>query len=100
MSHTAPLPTYRIEVRGWLDDDWSDWFEGLTVRTGRDADGGPITVITGPVRDQASLQGLLTRVWSLNLPLLSVTCIAGYEAQPSEGSSASASSANGPAFED
>lgn len=84
MSQTAALPTYRIEVRGWLDDSWSDWFEGLTVRAGRDAGGGPITVITGPVRDQAALQGILTRIWSLNLPLLTVTCTAGYHTQPSE----------------
>lgn len=77
MSQEAPL--YRIEVRGRLDAGWSDWFEGMAVKAGRDAAGGPVTVISGPVRDQAALQGILTRVWNLNLPVLTVTCLAGYE---------------------
>jgi len=71
-------PHYRIEVRGWLEADWSEWFEGMAVQTGHDDGGGLITVISGPVPDQAALQGILTKVWNLNLPLLAVTCLAGY----------------------
>lgn len=80
MYREAPL--YRIEVRGRLESDWSEWFEGLTVEVGRDAVGGPVTVISGRVRDQAALQGILTRVWNLNLPLLTVTCLLGYGRHP------------------
>lgn len=71
-------PQYRVEVRGWLEPDWSEWFEGMMVQTGHDDGGGLITVISGPVRDQAALQGVLTKVWNLNLPVLAVTCLAGY----------------------
>lgn len=100
MSHTAPFPTYRIEVRGWLDDSWSEWFEGFTVRAGRDADGGPITVITGPVRDQAALQGVLAQVWRLNLSLLAVTRIAGYDARPSQDNPSSTMLTDNPALDE
>ena len=77
MSEADDSPQYRIEVRGWLEADWSEWFEGMAVQTGHDDGGGLITVISGPVRDQAALQGILTKVWNLNLPVLVVTCLAG-----------------------
>jgi hypothetical protein len=78
MSQLETSPLYRIEVRGWLDPDWSDWLADLAIHTGRDAAGLPITVIHGPVADQAALQGILTRLWSLNLPVLGVACVSGY----------------------
>ena len=34
-----------------------------------------ITTLTGPVADQAALRGILTKVWDLNLTLISVTRI-------------------------
>jgi hypothetical protein len=37
------------------------------------------TVLTGPVRDQAELQGILQRVSDLGLTLLSATAISGPE---------------------
>jgi hypothetical protein len=58
---------YQIRVKGVLDEQWSDWFDGLTV-TWQDDE----TLLTGPVRDQAALHGLVARVRDLGLPLLSV----------------------------
>jgi hypothetical protein len=58
---------YQIRVKGVLDEEWSNWFDGLTV-TWQDDE----TLLTGPVRDQAALHGLLARVRDLGLPLLSV----------------------------
>ncbi|MBL7065918.1 MAG: hypothetical protein ISS49_17210 [Anaerolineae bacterium] len=60
--------TYQIQVQGRLDEDWSDWFSGMTVTF----ESG-VTTLTGPVADQAALRGILTRIWDLNLTLLSVT---------------------------
>ncbi len=34
--------------------------------------GLPITVLTGPVVDQAALRGILNRLWDLNLTVISV----------------------------
>ena len=67
--------TYEIKVPGRLDDSWSDWVEGMTI-TVESGDGGPtITTLTGVVADQAALQGLLSRLYSLGLPLISVKCV-------------------------
>jgi len=60
--------TYRVRVRGRLDDRWSSWFSGLTVH--RRDDG--TTVLIGPVADQAALHGVICRIRDLGLPLLSV----------------------------
>ena len=35
MSEADDSPQYRIEVRGWLEADWSEWFEGMAVQTMR-----------------------------------------------------------------
>ena len=59
---------YEIRVRGVLDRHWSAWFEGLELRS----EPGGITVLAGPVADQAALHGLLAKVGDLGLPLLSV----------------------------
>lgn len=60
---------YEIRLTGHLDPWRSSWFDGLTVRQ----ESGGITVIAGPVADQAALHGLLQRVRDLGLPLISVT---------------------------
>lgn len=59
---------YRLRVKGVLDEKWSDWFAGLTVVP----QAGGETLLTGPVRDQAALHGILARIRDLGLPLLSV----------------------------
>jgi hypothetical protein len=63
-----PPPSYEIRVQGGLDARWSVWFEGLQVSS----DDHGVTIIAGPVADQAALHGLLARVRDLGLPLLSV----------------------------
>jgi len=45
------------KVKGALDDDWSEWFDGLTIR--HDAAGD--TLLGGAVRDQTALYGLIAK---------------------------------------
>ena len=59
---------YQIGVKGVLDEQWSDWFGGLAIAPQASGE----TLLTGPVRDQAALHGLLAKVRDLGLPLLSV----------------------------
>ena len=66
--------TYRIKVPGHLNESWSDWNGEMTVSVEIDGDGMPVTILTGNV-DQAALQGLLRRLYSLGLPLISVICV-------------------------
>ena len=65
------VPIYEIRIKGHLDDQWTDWFGGLTITLEENGD----TLLTGPVIDQAALYGLLRRVRDLGLPLVSVNSI-------------------------
>ena len=66
--------TYQIKVPGHLDESWTQWDERMTVTVESEDDGPPVTTLTGTV-DQAALQGLLRRLYSLGLPLISVICV-------------------------
>ena len=59
---------YQIRIKGHLDSQWTDWFEGLTITLEENGD----TLLTGPVIDQAALHGWLKKVRDLGLPLVSV----------------------------
>ncbi len=74
---------YQIRIKGHLDSQWTDWFEGLTITL----DDGGDTLLTGPVVDQAELHGLLKKVRDLGLPLVSVCPVDPGPTQtlPSEG---------------
>ncbi len=64
------VPTvYQIKIKGHLDSQWTDWFEGMTITL---EDNGN-TFLTGPVIDQAALHGLLKKVRDLGMPLISVS---------------------------
>ena len=67
--------TYQIKVPGCLDESWSDWAGGLTITVESEGDGPPVTTLTGEL-DQAALQSLLRRLYSLGLPLIAVNCVA------------------------
>jgi hypothetical protein len=71
---THEARTYQIRVEGVLDEAWSDWFEGLTIRQQ-----GHETLLTGPVRDQAALHGIVAKIRDLGLPLQSVKLLAREE---------------------
>ena len=65
----SPQPIiYKIRIKGELDSEWTDWFEGLTITLDENGD----TLLTGPVIDQAALHGLLKKVRDLGIPLISV----------------------------
>ena len=59
---------YEIRVDGHLGSEWAAWFEPLVIRN---EPGGEAT-LTGLVMDQAALNGLLNKVFGLNLELIAV----------------------------
>jgi hypothetical protein len=66
-SDATTATVYRIVIRGELSARYVPAFEGMTLATG---DGQ--TAITGPVKDQAHLHGLLNRIGDLGLELISI----------------------------
>jgi hypothetical protein len=66
--------TYQIKVPGELDESWANWVEGLTISVESTGEGPPVTILCGRF-DQAALQGVLRRLYSLGLPLISVHCV-------------------------
>jgi hypothetical protein len=64
--------SYVIKVPGRLNEGWTEWFEGMTITVESGEDRPTITTLTGVVADEAALQGLLDRLYSLGLRLLSV----------------------------
>lgn len=68
----ASRATYQIMVFGMLDERWVDWFNGTMITIERSLKGKPLTTLTCKIRDQAELHGVLNKLYSLNLPLLSV----------------------------
>jgi len=61
---------YQIKMLGKLDESWSGWFSGMAITLD-----GDTTTLTGAVADQSALRGTLTKLWDLNLALISVTRI-------------------------
>ena len=70
------LGHYQIRIKGHLDEQWADWFGGLTITLEEDG----YTLLTGPLVDQAALFGLLRKVSDLGMPLLSVNPVTPDEA--------------------
>ena len=63
------MPIYEIRVQERLDQRWSTWFDSLTISY----EGEDITVLRGPLVDEAALHGILIKVRDLALPLLAVS---------------------------
>lgn len=62
---------YQLQIKGQLDESWSDWLEGMEVKL---LENGEMLLI-GKIEDQAALIGVLNKLYRLNLTLLSVNKI-------------------------
>ena len=59
---------YEIRLEGRLSDRWSSWFAEMEICAGPDGQ----TLLKGFLVDQAALFGVLNKVHTLNLTLLSL----------------------------
>jgi hypothetical protein len=57
----------KIEVEGYLDKKWKDWFDGMEIKYE-----GDHTILSGSIKDEASIHGMLNLIRDLNLKLISV----------------------------
>ncbi len=60
---------YCIRVKGHLPLGWEELFEGLEIRL----EPGGESVLSGPVKDQAALYGLLSKLQNLGVTLISIS---------------------------
>jgi len=63
-----PAVTYEIRVEGHLNRGWEEWFGGLVLTYTETGE----TILTGALRDQSALYGVLMRMRDLGLTLISV----------------------------
>lgn len=62
---------YRIQVKGHLPDGWFEMLERIEVMC--EVEGN--TTLSGPIRDQAELYGIITKLQNLGLTLISINQI-------------------------
>jgi hypothetical protein len=59
---------YRIQVKGHLPTGWSEWLGQCEITCEPDGN----TTLTGPIRDQSELYGLVARLQNLGVTLISI----------------------------
>jgi len=62
---------YHIQVQGSLSPRWTDYLGGLDISVSQDTDAS-LTSLTGEIKDQAELLGILNSLYNLGFPLLFV----------------------------
>jgi hypothetical protein len=71
---------YELRISGRLGNSTLTWFEDMDVTV--DESSSPVqTIIQGPIRDEAALYGLISRIRDLGLTLLSVNRVEKEEDQ-------------------
>ena len=58
-----------IRVKGHINSDWANRLGGLDITHTPDGN----TVLSGPLRDQAALQGLLSQLFRIGVQIISVS---------------------------
>jgi len=68
----SPAGWYRMRVRGQLTQRFAASFDGMQIEPGSDT-----TALTGPLRDQSHLMGILLAIDALGIELVSVATESG-----------------------
>jgi len=66
---------YQIKIQGRQTEGWADWMNELEIVTEPISNNITITTLTGMVKDQSGLHGMLNRIRDLSIPLISVQFI-------------------------
>jgi hypothetical protein len=62
---------YEIRIDGHINVEWAEWFEGMSVTAQTDG----TTLLSGLLADQAALHGLVRRIGSLGMTLVSINVV-------------------------
>lgn len=66
---------YQVKIQGRQVRGWSDWMDDLEIATEFNSEGVTLTTLSGIVKDQSGLHGLLNHIRDLGIPLISVQLI-------------------------
>jgi hypothetical protein len=66
------IASYRICVKGYLDESWSERFNGMAIDNMTTGNTSPLTALVGTLGDQNALNGVLNSLYELHLPLVSL----------------------------
>jgi hypothetical protein len=64
--------SYRISVKGFLDESWSERFNGMEIYNQTAGEISPMAALVGTLGDQTALIGVLNSLYEMHLPLVSV----------------------------
>jgi hypothetical protein len=62
---------YQIQVQGMISQHWLGYFDEMDISV-EGEDGTAITTLIGKIVDQAALQGILQKIYTLGLVLINV----------------------------
>ncbi len=66
---------YTIRICGALEERWLAYYDNMDLEVEDRGMQRPITTLTGQVPDQAALIGMLTLLYDMRYPLISVECL-------------------------
>ena len=64
--------TYSIHVEGLLDESWSERLAGMNIKTIKRKNRPLMTTLSGRLKDQAELLGVLNSLYNLGITLTNV----------------------------
>jgi hypothetical protein len=64
-----PVSLYQITIQGNLGSNWFGWFDRMAITSPENSN---VTILSGEIADQPKLRGILTKLWDLNLTIISV----------------------------
>ena len=66
---------YRIRIEGCIDPKWSSRLEGMNITSNAGERGQKESILVGRLADQAALAGVLSTLYEMHRPVLSVECL-------------------------
>ena len=64
--------TYCIKVQGVIDERYSGYFGDMVLSTKKNTEGQITSILTGKLKDQSELMGVMNALYSLHLPIVSI----------------------------
>jgi len=63
---------YCIKIKGVIDQRYAGHFGDMIISTDKKEEGKTTSMLTGKIKDQAELMGVLNALYNLHLPIVSI----------------------------